>query len=147
MELAERIFAVTADRAFAGRGDLASQLQRAALSVPNNVAEGFERGTTAELITFLYYARGSAGEVRSMLLLLRRMRRFDHLKSQIPGRIRVPPVPRMGRLAPELPDPRPALPPRPGPRRGRPAPTRRGLRPPPFFCAYHHRPSAGPPHG
>ena len=33
----------------------------------NNIAEGFERGTTNELLTFLYIARGSAGEVRSML--------------------------------------------------------------------------------
>jgi len=83
MSLAERIFRITADRAFTGQGDLANQLQRAALSVCNNVAEGFERGTTNELIAFLYYARGSAGEVRSMLLLAERLGRFRHLKSQI----------------------------------------------------------------
>jgi len=58
-------------------------LQRAALSVSNNVAEGFERGTTQELLTFLYIARGSAGEVRSMLCLLERRERFNHLKSDI----------------------------------------------------------------
>ena len=45
------------------------QLDRAALSVSNNIAEGFERGTTNELLHFLYIARGSAGEVRSMLTL------------------------------------------------------------------------------
>lgn len=45
------------------------QLDRAALSVSNNVAEGFERGSTNEVIQFLYIARGSAGEVRSMLKL------------------------------------------------------------------------------
>lgn len=48
------------------------QLERAALSVSNNIAEGFERGTTAELLQFLYIARGSAGEVRSMLQLKER---------------------------------------------------------------------------
>jgi len=48
------------------------QLERAALSVSNNIAEGFERGTTNELLAFLYIARGSAGEVRSMLILLSR---------------------------------------------------------------------------
>lgn len=42
------------------------QLDRASLSVSNNIAEGFERGTTRELLSFLYIARGSAGEVRSM---------------------------------------------------------------------------------
>jgi len=54
------------------------QLDRAALSVSNNIAEGFERGTTNELLQFLYIARGSAGEVRSMLLVkLRRVRQPD----------------------------------------------------------------------
>jgi four helix bundle protein len=48
------------------------QLDRAALSVSNNIAEGFERGTTNELLMFIYIARGSAGEVRSMLALLAR---------------------------------------------------------------------------
>jgi four helix bundle protein len=81
--LCERIFALTADKAFAYQGDLANQLQRAALSICNNIAEGFERGSTSELLAFLYYARGSAGEVRSMLLLLDRMPRFLHLKSEI----------------------------------------------------------------
>jgi four helix bundle protein len=43
------------------------QLDRAALSISNNIAEGFDRITTAELIAFLGYARGSASEVRSMV--------------------------------------------------------------------------------
>lgn len=60
------------------------QLERAALSVSNNIAEGFERGTTSELLAFLYIARGSAGEVRSMLILLaRRPWLPSDLKSQI----------------------------------------------------------------
>jgi len=65
------------------KGDLRNQLQRAAISVGNNIAEGFERGTTQELLTFLYIARGSAGEARSMLLLAERLPYFAHLKSQI----------------------------------------------------------------
>src|SRR5262245_13066415 len=44
-----------------------NQLDRAALSVSNNIAEGFERATTNELTAFLAIARGSAGEVRSMI--------------------------------------------------------------------------------
>jgi four helix bundle protein len=48
------------------------QLDRASLSVSNNIAEGFERGTTNELLAFLYIARGSAGEVRSMLCYFER---------------------------------------------------------------------------
>lgn len=49
------------------RHSFRDQLERATLSVSNNIAEGFERGTTNELLAFLYIARGSAGEVRSML--------------------------------------------------------------------------------
>ena len=48
-----------------------NQLDRAALSVSNNVAEGFERVTTNELNAFLAIARGSAGEVRSMMAVVK----------------------------------------------------------------------------
>jgi len=59
------------------------QLERASLSVSNNIAEGFERGTTNELLSFLYIARGSAGEVRSMLNYFERRPALKDLKSQI----------------------------------------------------------------
>ncbi len=58
IQLSVLAFKVTEDKRFRFKGDIANQLQRAALSVSNNIAEGFERGTTQELITFLYYARG-----------------------------------------------------------------------------------------
>ncbi len=48
-----------------------NQLDRAALSVSNHIAEGFERVTTNELITFLAIARGSSGEVRSMTAVVK----------------------------------------------------------------------------
>ena len=48
-----------------------NQLDRAALSVSNNVAEGFERSTTSELLSFIAIARGSAGEVRSMMAVVK----------------------------------------------------------------------------
>ena len=44
---------------------------RAALSVSNNIAEGFERSTTHELQTFIAIARGSSGEVRSMVAVVK----------------------------------------------------------------------------
>ena len=44
-----------------------NQIQRAAVSMSNNIAEGFERQTNKEFKNFLYIAKGSAGEVRSML--------------------------------------------------------------------------------
>ena len=50
---------------------LKDQLQRAALSISNNIAEGFERETKKELIRFLYFSKGSAGECRNMLNFLK----------------------------------------------------------------------------
>jgi four helix bundle protein len=73
IDLADGVYALTRDAEFAQSGDLRDQLRRAALSVSNNIAEGFERGSTAELIAFLYIARGSAGEVRSMLHFMERL--------------------------------------------------------------------------
>ncbi|MBU3680954.1 MAG: four helix bundle protein [Flavobacterium sp.] len=49
---------------------LKDQLQRAALSISNNIAEGFERETKKELIRFLYFSKGSAGECRNMFNFL-----------------------------------------------------------------------------
>ncbi len=59
------------------------QLDRCSLSVSNNIAEGFERGTTNELLAFLYIARGSAGETRSMLCYFERRPALSDFKSEI----------------------------------------------------------------
>lgn len=81
IRLAQGVYDMTEYRGFPGSRSLRDQIERAALSVSNNIAEGFERGSTNELLAFLYIARGSAGEVRSMLCFLDR--RYEDLKSQI----------------------------------------------------------------
>jgi four helix bundle protein len=48
-----------------------SQIQRAALSIMNNIAEGYERQSNKDFSKFLYIAKGSSGEVRSMLYMAR----------------------------------------------------------------------------
>ena len=59
------------------------QIERCSLSVSNNIAEGFERGTTPDLLKFIYIARGSAAETRSMLILFERRPYLQDFKSQI----------------------------------------------------------------
>lgn len=83
IELALKVYEFTSKPVFSGRYSLKDQLERAAVSISNNIAEEFERGTTQELLTFLYIARGSAGEVRSMLCLLEKLPAFSNLKSEI----------------------------------------------------------------
>ena len=43
------------------------QITRSGLSVPSNIAEGYERGSAKETANFLNYAKGSAGELRTQL--------------------------------------------------------------------------------
>lgn len=83
IELARRVYALTRREEFRGPGDLVDQLRRASLSVSNNIAEGFERGSTNELLMFIYIARGSAREVRSMLRCCEDTTHFSALKSEI----------------------------------------------------------------
>ena len=70
IDLAVEVYALTSKPEFAAHHGLRDQIERAAVSVSNNIAEGFERGTNNELLMFLYISRRSAGEVRSMLGLL-----------------------------------------------------------------------------
>jgi four helix bundle protein len=60
-----------------------NQLDRAAISVSNNVAEGFERSTTGELLTFIGFARGSAGEVRSMIAVVKERPKLKRIATQL----------------------------------------------------------------
>ena len=53
------------------------QVQRAALSVPSNVAEGYERNSNKEFVRFLNIAKGSCGELRTQLYISRKL---DFLK-------------------------------------------------------------------
>lgn len=57
--------------------DFQSQIMRAAMSISNNIAEWFERWTRKEFSLFLYYAKWSCGEVRSMLYSARKFGYID----------------------------------------------------------------------
>ncbi len=64
--LATDIFIQTKDLSHWGFRD---QISRSALSVASNIAEGAERNTSKELVTFLGIAKGSCGELRTQLYI------------------------------------------------------------------------------
>ena len=67
--LTVEVYRVTAAGRFGRDYGLARQVQRSAVSVMSNIAEGFDRNTRPEFARFLMIAKGSAGELRSQLHL------------------------------------------------------------------------------
>ena len=65
--LTKAVYLATQQGAFAKDFGLAGQIQRAAVSIMSNIAEGFERGSNADLQRFLFVAKASCAEVRSQL--------------------------------------------------------------------------------
>ena len=71
--LANLVLKITSTNRFREYKDLRIQMQRAAISVMSNIAEGFERDGRKEFINFLSIAKASAGELRSQLYLAKEM--------------------------------------------------------------------------
>jgi four helix bundle protein len=68
-ELVNYVYKLTRNEAFSRDFSLVDQIRRSSASVMNNIAEGFERGSNAEFIQFLYISKGSAGETRTQLYI------------------------------------------------------------------------------
>ena len=105
IELAVRTFALTAKPCFRGHTGTRNQLENAVVSISNNIAEGFERGTTNELLNFIYISRGSAGETRSMYCLIERLPEFHDLRSEIESGKHFATTSSLGRLSAKHRDP------------------------------------------
>lgn len=69
--LANSIYAVTKNFPKPEIYGLCNQMQRAAVSISSNIAEGYRRNSNKEFALFLRYARGSAGELESQLEIAR----------------------------------------------------------------------------
>jgi four helix bundle protein len=65
-ELVNDLYKITQTVPFSRDWGLKDQLQRASVSIMLNIAEGYERGSNKEFIQFLFIAKASAGEVRSL---------------------------------------------------------------------------------
>src|SRR5438105_1918673 len=69
IELAKVIYTLTAQFPGEEKFGLVSQMRRAAVSIPSNIAEGQARRTTGEFIQFISHAEGSVAELNTQLIL------------------------------------------------------------------------------
>jgi len=67
--LVRTIYRVSSRRPFARDFALCDQIRRSAISIPSNIAEGFERAWRAEFHQFLSIAKASCGELRTQLYI------------------------------------------------------------------------------
>jgi four helix bundle protein len=68
-ELTKAVYLVTRQEPFAKDFGLSGQIQRAAVSIMSNIAEGYERNSSADFHRFLVMAKASCAEVRSQLFV------------------------------------------------------------------------------
>jgi four helix bundle protein len=78
MDLVEDVYRLTASFPAAEQWILASQMRRAAISVPSNIAEGYGRQATGEYRHHLGIGRGSLLELETQLLLAKRLNYLQH---------------------------------------------------------------------
>ena len=69
--LTKEVYAVTRKGALRRDFGMTGQMQRAAVSIMSNIAEGFERGKRGEFHQFLSIAKGSCAELRSLFYVAR----------------------------------------------------------------------------
>lgn len=78
ISLAEKIYQITREsEELSHDRSLVDQLRRASVSISANISEGFERRSQKEYLRFLSIAKGSAGEVRSLITLAHRVGHID----------------------------------------------------------------------
>ncbi len=70
MELTKSVYQITKELPPEEKHVLSSQLRRASISIPSNIAEGHRRKTKKDFIQFLRIADGSAAEIETQLLML-----------------------------------------------------------------------------
>lgn len=80
VDLAQQIYRVTERFPSNEQFGLTSQIQRAAVSIPSNIAEGAARQTKKEFLNFLHIAKGSLSELDTQLEIARRLEYLDQAR-------------------------------------------------------------------
>lgn len=87
IEYVKEVYLITSKN-FEREFSLKDQIRRSAVSIPSNIAEGFERNATLEFKRFLLIAKGSCGELRTQLYISRDLNlinedKFDSLNNKL----------------------------------------------------------------
>ena len=85
MNLVEEIYKLTGEFPKSETYGLASQMQRCAVSIPSNIAEGYKRNHAAEYIQFLSIANGSGAELETQIEICKRipdLKNHDYKKAE-----------------------------------------------------------------
>ena len=77
MKLVEYVYTITKSLPKEENFNLSSQLRRAAVSVPSNIAEGCARKSNKELLNFCYIALGSLAEIETQLIIMNKIYHTD----------------------------------------------------------------------
>jgi four helix bundle protein len=81
-KLTTLIYTWTQREKFARDFGLRDQIQRSAVSIMSNIAEGYERATRKDFLLFISYAKGSVGELRSQLYIASDLKYIDEQQFQ-----------------------------------------------------------------
>lgn len=82
IDLADTLYDVTESYPKSQMYSLVQQIQKCGVSVPSNIAEGSERGSTADFIRFLYIAKGSLAELETQLIISHRRKYITDLQME-----------------------------------------------------------------
>ena len=81
--IVKEIYLITKDGEFSKDFSFKDQIRRSSISIPCNIAEGYERKSNTEFIRYLYISKGSAGELRTQLYLAFDIEYIDEKTFQI----------------------------------------------------------------
>ncbi len=82
LELVERIYQLTKEFPKDELYGLTSQMRRAAITIPTNITEGYQRNYIKEYIQFLYISKSSASELETQFIIAKRLGLVDGKKIQ-----------------------------------------------------------------
>lgn len=83
MDLCLEVYNATNQEQFSKDFGLKDQIRRCSVSIPSNIAEGFERDSTNQFLYFLTIAKGSAGELRTQLIIASRLNYIDSTQFEL----------------------------------------------------------------